>query len=59
MSFEITLTDEQAEWLTVHLGALIHEADWGEGQLKGDSKEHAETIKSKLDKISQSRNWGT
>jgi hypothetical protein len=59
MSVELKLTDAQAKWLQQHLDALLDDAYWGRGVLRGDGdeKEHAQTIHDKIKAWREAHEW--
>ena len=59
MSVPITLTEEQAKWLRDHLNVIIVDGAWKSGPLNGnpDATEHAQTIRDKIKRILEEREW--
>lgn len=50
MAVQVTLTDEQARWLSTHIGGMLDDWSWnGRNRPDADVQEHASTIKRKVD----------
>lgn len=58
MAVQVTLTDEQATWLVLHIKALEDDWHWnGRNRPSPDAEEHARTIRQKAEHGLKAGNW--